>query len=184
MTHQDPTNPTDSNAMVQQMAEFSTVSGIDSLVTSFQGLSSSITSNQTIQASNLVGQYVYAPGSQAVLTSGGTVSGNFTLSSAASDSTLTITDSKGATVNQIDLGSQAAGQVPFTWNGTNSSGAAVSPGIYNVKVTAMEGGKNTAQTTNILSQVNSVTVGSGTNGLQLNLVGLGSVPFSSVSTIQ
>jgi hypothetical protein len=35
-----------------------------------------------------------------------------------------------------------------------------------------------------LSQVNSVTVGSVTNGLQLNLVGLGSVPFSSVSTIQ
>ncbi|WP_347987075.1 flagellar hook capping FlgD N-terminal domain-containing protein [Methylomonas sp. AM2-LC] len=186
LTTQDPTNPTDSNAMIQQMAEFSTVTGINSLLTSFQDLSKSITSDQTIQASSLVGQYVYAPVSQAVLTSGGNVDGYFTLSSAATDSTLTITNhSTGATVKQIDLGSQAAGQVAFNWDGLDSSGAAAPTGIYDVKVTAMVGGKNTAQTTNIRSQVNSVTVGTGSSGLQLNLVGLGSsVPFSSISTIQ
>jgi flagellar basal-body rod modification protein FlgD len=186
LTNQDPTNPTDSNTMVQQMAEFSTVTGINSLLTSFQGLASSITSDQALQASSLVGQSVYAPGNQALLTSGGTVSGNFTLSSSATNATVTITDpTSGATVDQLNLGSQSAGQVPFTWNGQNSSGAAASPGVYDVKVTALVGGKNTEINTNILSQVSSVTVGSGASGLQLNLAGTGaSVPFSSVSTIQ
>jgi flagellar basal-body rod modification protein FlgD len=189
MTHQDPTNPTDSNTMVQQMSEFSTVSGIDTLVSDFQNLSTSLTSSQTLQASSLVGQSVYAPSNQALLTSGGTVSGNFTLATATTDATLTITDPKtNATIDQIDLGSQAAGQIPFVWDGKTSSGATATPGVYNVAVTAMVNGKNTAQTTNILSQVSSVTLGSsgsGTSGLQLNLAGLNtSVPFSSVTTIQ
>lgn len=185
LTHQDPTNPTDSNAFISQMAQFSTVSGIQNLLTSFQSLSTAITSNQALQASSLVGQTVSAPGTQGLLSSGGSISGDFTLSSAVSDATLTITDpTTKATVSQIDLGSQAAGDIPFTWNGTDSNGAAVAPGVYNVQVTAMEGGKNTAVTTNIQAKVASVSIGSGSSGLQVNLQGLGSVPFSKVTTIE
>lgn len=184
LKNQDPTNPSDSNTMIQQMAQFSTVTGINSLLSSFQGLSNSITSDQALQASNLIGQYVFAPGNQGVLTTGGNLSGNFNLSSSATNTTVTISDATtGATVDQINLGSQAAGDVPFTWNGVTSSGATANPGLYNVKVTAMINGQNTAVKTNILSQVGSVSLGSGSNGLQLNLVGLGSVPFSSIKTI-
>ena len=180
LTHQDPTNPTDSNAFVSQMAQFSTVSGIQNLLTSFQGLSSSITSDQALQASSLVGQTVSTPGTQGLLTSGGSISGDFTLTTAATDATLTITGSNGA----IDLKSQAAGDIPFTWNGTDNSGNPVAPGVYNVQVTALIGGKNTAVATNIQSKVDSVTIGTGSSGLQVNLQGLGSVPFSKVTTIQ
>ncbi len=186
LTHQDPTNPTDSNAFVSQMAQFSTVSGINNLLTSFQGLSSSITSSQSLQAAGLVGQSVSAPGTQAyVATAGGTISGDFNLSSAASDTTLSITNAAtGVNVAQIDLGSNAAGDVPFTWNGKASNGAAVSPGIYNVQVTALMGGQNTAVKTNIQSKVDSVTIGTGGSGMQVNLQGLGSVPFSNVTAIE
>lgn len=185
LTHQDPTNPTDSNAFLTQMAQFSTVSGIQNLLTSFQTLSSSISSNQALQASSLVGQTVSAPGTQGLLSAGGSISGDFTLTSAASDAKVTITDSaNGALVNQLDLGSQAAGDVPFTWNGTDSTGAAVNPGVYNVQVTALIGGTNTAVTSNIQSKVASVSLGSGSSGLQVNLQGLGSVPFSKVTTIE
>ena len=184
LTHQDPTNPTDSNAFVSQMAQFSTVSGIQNLLTSFQSLSSELTSSQALQASSLVGQTVSAPGTQGLLTSGGSISGDFTLTSAATDVNLTITGSNGAVVSQADLGSQAAGDIPFSWNGADNSGNAVAPGVYNVQVTALIGGKNTAVATNIQSKVDSVTIGSGGSGLQVNLQGLGSVPFSKVTTIE
>ena len=185
LTHQDPTNPTDSNAFVSQMAQFSTVSGIQNLLTSFQGLSSELTSNQALQASSIVGQNVSAPGTKGFLTAGGSISGDFTLASATSDAKLTISDPKtGAVVSQTDLGSQAAGDVPFTWNGTDNNGKAVAAGIYNVQVTAVVGGSNTAVATNIQSKVDSVTIGSGSSGLQVNLQGLGSVPFSKVTTIE
>ena len=87
-------------------------------------------------------------------------------------------------VSQTDLGSLSAGDVPFSWNGTDNSGNAVAAGVYNVQVTAMVGGTNTAVATNIQSKVDSVTIGSGSSGLQVNLQGLGSVPFSKVTTIE
>jgi len=184
LTHQDPTNPSDSNAFLNQMAQFSTVSGIQDLLTSFQTLSSSITSDQTLQASSLIGQTVSSAGNEALLSAGGTVNGDFTLDSSASDVKLTITDpNSGATVRQIDLGTLAAGNVPFTWDGKDGNGVAANPGVYKVQVTALIGGANTAVATNIQSKVSSVTVGTGGSGLQVNLQGLGSVPLSKIQTI-
>lgn len=184
LTHQDPTNPSDSNAFLNQMAQFSTVSGIQDLVKSFQGLSSSITSDQSLQATGLIGQYVSVPGKQALLTAGGNVTGDFNLSSSASSATLTITDpATGTTVRQIDLGSHAAGDVKFSWDGLDNNGVLANPGIYNVQVTALIGGNNTAVATNIDSKVSSVSMGSNGSGLQVDLQGLGPVPFSKVKKI-
>ena len=82
----------------------------------------------------------------------------------------------------MDLGSQAAGAVPFSWNGTNSDGTPATPGIYQVQVQSMVNGTPTALTTNIQSQVSSVSIGA--QGLQVNLVsGLGSVNLSQVTQI-
>ena len=184
LNNQDPTSPTDSNTMLNQMSQIATVSGINNLLSSFQTLSSSITSGQSLQAANLVGQNILAPGTQAYLTQGGAVSGNFTLTTATSDAKLRVTDSKGNIVNQTDLGSQAAGTIPFGWNGTDGSGNPVASGVYNVSVTAMIGGKNTAVKTNLVSQVSSVSLSNGTTPTQLNLTGLGSIPLSSVVSIE
>lgn len=184
LTHQDPTNPSDSSAFLNQMAQFSTVSGIQDLLTSFQTLSNSITSDQALQASGLVGQTVSAPGKEALLSAGGTVNGDFTLKDSATDAKLIITDPKsGATIRQIDLGTLASGTVPFSWDGKDSNGVLANPGVYKVQVTGMVGGANTAIATNIQSKVSSVTLGTGGSGLQLNLQGLGSVPFSKIQTI-
>jgi flagellar basal-body rod modification protein FlgD len=183
LTHQDPTNPTDSNAFLNQMAQFSTVSGIQNLLTSFQTLSNSISSGQSLQATGLVGQTVSIPSQQGYLTKGGSVSGDFTLSASTPDAKITITDASKNQIKQIDLGQSKAGTVPFTWDGTDNKGVAVTPGLYTVQATALISGQNTAVATNIQSRVDSVTIGSGGSGLQLNLEGLGAVPFNKVQKI-
>jgi flagellar basal-body rod modification protein FlgD len=137
-----------------------------------------------LQAAGLVGQYVSVPGKEALLTAGGNVKGDFNLSSSVPNATLTITDpNTNTTIFQKDLGAQKAGDVPFAWDGRDNNGALANPGLYNVQVTALIGGKNTAVATNIDSKVTSVSMGSNGSGLQVDLLGLGSVPFSNVKKI-
>lgn len=184
LTHQDPTSPTDSNAFISQMAQFSTVTGIQNLLSSFQTLSSSLTSDQSLQAANLVGKTVSVPAKSAYLTSGGSVIGDFTLASSTSNARVTVTNpTTGAVVDQFDMGAQAAGNVPFTWKGVDLKGNQVASGVYNIQVTALVNGSNTAVTTNIQSLVDSVSLGSGGSGLQVNLQNGNSVPFSKVLSI-
>ena len=60
MQHQDPFKPMESGEFLGQIAQFSTVSGIQAMQESLAGLSTALTSNQTLQAANLVGRGVNA----------------------------------------------------------------------------------------------------------------------------
>jgi flagellar basal-body rod modification protein FlgD len=183
MTHQDPTAPMTNGDFLSQMAQFGTVDGIKGLQTSFNDFSTSMGSNQSLQATNLIGKTVSTASNQGALAAGGSIKGSVALTSSSSDvSVQIINPSNGAVVSNMDLGSQAAGDVPFSWNGTNSDGTLASPGIYQVKVQAMVNGTNSALTTNIQSQVSSVSMGA--QGVQVNLAGgLGSVNLSQVTQI-
>jgi len=183
MTHQDPTAPMTNGDFLSQIAQFGTVDGIQGLQGSFNGFANSMGSNQSLQATNLIGKTVSTATNQGALAAGGALKGSVDLDSSSSDVSVQIIDSSnGSVINKMDLGSQAAGSVPFSWNGTNSDGTKASPGIYQVKVNAMVNGANTALTTNIQSQVSSVSMGA--QGVQVNLAGgLGSVNLSQVTQI-
>jgi flagellar basal-body rod modification protein FlgD len=183
MTHQDPTAPMTNGDFLSQMAQFGTVDGIKGLQTSFNNFSTSMGSNQNLQATNLIGKTVSTASNQGALAAGGSIKGSVALTSSSSDvSVQIINPSNGTVVSSMDLGSQAVGDVPFSWNGTNSDGTQASPGIYQVKVQSMVNGTNTALTTNIQSQVSSVSMGA--QGVQVNLAGgLGSVNLSQVTQI-
>jgi flagellar basal-body rod modification protein FlgD len=184
MTHQDPTQPMTNGDFLSQMAQFGTVNGIQGLQTSFDNFAASMTSNQTLQASNLVGRSVLAPSNQGLLSAGGTIKGSIDLSGSSPDVTVKIIDpSTGSVIRNMDLGSQSAGTVPFVWDGNTNAGNPASPGVYQVQTESMLNGYNTTLTPNIESQVESVSVGSGTQGMQVNLTGLGSINFSQVKQI-
>ena len=109
LKNQDPTKPLNSNQMISQMAQFSQVTGLQQLQKSFATLSSSLSSNQALQASNLVGHKVLAPTGAGILSSGGDITGAVDLPSAASNVTVQIHDQSGQLVRTLDLGPQAAG---------------------------------------------------------------------------
>ena len=185
MTHQDPTNPMQNGEFLSQMAQFGTVSGIQGLQTSFDNFSASMSSNQTLQASNLVGRTVLTSSNQGLLAAGGTIKGTVDLSDSSQDVSIKITDPvTGTAIRTIDLGSQSAGAVPFVWDGNNNAGNPASPGVYQVVAESILNGYNTALTPNIESQVESVSMGSGTHSMQVNLAnGLGSVSFNQIKQI-
>ncbi|MDD5404656.1 MAG: flagellar hook assembly protein FlgD [Sulfuricella sp.] len=181
MQNQDPMNPLDNAQVTSQMAQLSTVTGINQLNDTVNSLSSSLLASQSLQAANLVGHSVMAPGN-ALQLSNGAAYGGVDLPQAADKVAVTVKDAAGNVVHSADLGPQsAAGTVPFLWDGTTDSGAKAADGSYTFTVAATQGGKAIAATALSVAQVASVSLGA--QGATLNVVGMGPVALSQVKQI-
>jgi flagellar basal-body rod modification protein FlgD len=87
-------------------------------------------------------------------------------------------------VQTLGLGGQSAGTAAFTWDGKEANGSTAPAGTYTFNVNyAGQTSSSTAATTMISGTVESVSMGSGSTGLTLNVAGVGSVPFSSLQQI-
>jgi flagellar basal-body rod modification protein FlgD len=184
LKNQDPTSPVDSNTFLTQLSQLSEVQGITSLNTSFGALSSSLTSNQALQASSMLGHHALVNSSTATLTPGSAVTGAVNVPQTTAQVVLNISDSSGALVGQINLGAQPAGLTSFSWNGMEGNGSQAPVGTYTLTAQyagATKGGA--AATTLVNGTIESVSMGAGTTGMTLNVAGVGSVPFSSVQSI-
>ncbi len=186
LTHQDPMKPMESGDFLGQMAQFSTVSGIQDLQASFKSFADSINSGQALQAATLVGHHVSVPSDKVQFSGldGEKIYGDFDLPSSSDNIRVKIIDpSSGEVVSDIDLGTRKAGKVEFDWDGIDSNGAMSKYGVYKVEASAMIDGKNTVLATNVRAKVESVTMASGGGGLQVNLFGLEPVKFSEIKQI-
>ena len=185
MTHQDPTKPMQNGEFLSQMAQFGTVSGIQDLQQSFKDFAASISSDQTLQAASLVGRTVSAPSEEGLLAAGGEIKGTVELPANSPNVNLKILDPETGEVIAIkSLGEQSAGPVPFVWDGMNDKGNLAHPGVYKVQVEASIDGINTVLQPEIQARVESVSMDSGKNGLQVNLAGLGAVNFNQIKQIK
>jgi flagellar basal-body rod modification protein FlgD len=178
---QNPLQPVSNAEFFSQIAQFSTVSGINQLNGSFSTLASQLASSQSLQAASLVGQYVLVPGSTAPMDPTTGITGAVDVPSSG-DVKVTVKDTSGAVVATLDLGTQSAGSLPFSWNGQDQNGNSLPSGNYSISATVSTGSGTTAASTEVAAQVTSVTL-NGSSGLMLNLKGLGQVPFSQVTQI-
>lgn len=181
LNNQDPFQPMENGEFLAQIAQFGSVSGLNQLNDQFTNLASSITSGQALQAGSLVGREVLAPTNTAQLIPGETISGQAYLEGAASEVIVRITDAIGQPVREFSLGAQPAGAVDFSWDGIDNTGNFAPPDYYTVEVTGSRNGVNEALGTQLYATVDSVSLGS--QGLILNLNGMGSVAFADIQQI-
>jgi flagellar basal-body rod modification protein FlgD len=181
---QDPTKPVDSTAFLGQLAQISQVQGLAQLNDSFSSLSNSLTGNQALQASSLLGRNALVASDTVNLGTTGAISGAVDLPQSTGGVIVNVTDASGAIVQQIKMGAQPQGLANFSWDGTTLAGVRAPAGVYKVEALyAGVGDKATAASTLINSSVLSVTMGAGQTGLTLNLSGVGNVAFSNVRQI-
>jgi flagellar basal-body rod modification protein FlgD len=180
MKNQDPLNPLDNAQVTSQMAQLSTVSGIEKLNTSLEAMSQSFMANQSLQAANMIGHSVLAPGNTLTLKDGTAIAG-LDLQGAADKVEVTIRDKAGFVVQTVDLGSQKAGSLPFAWDGKDNGGNAVADGEYTFDVKATAGTDKVTVDKLALGQVTSVTLG--TSGVKLDVAGMGSIEAAKVKQI-
>jgi flagellar basal-body rod modification protein FlgD len=181
--NQDPFEPMDNGQFLGQLAQFSTVSGIESLNTSFAGLSGSMIDNQALQAAGLVGRSVLAVTDVGHLGDSGQLNGALELESTASNIQIDITDEAGVLVQRLNLGQQPPGLVRFSWDGIDSEGNRADTGLYQISARVVRGTNTESAVTVIEAQIESVTLGQFGGGLSLNLAGGQEMPLSRVYQI-
>lgn len=182
LKNQSPLNPQDNTAFVAQLAQFSSVQGIQNLNSTVTSLSNSLQSSQALQASALVGRAVETETNKGALTGSGFVRGTMILENSTPALKMNVYNASNQLVFQKDLGSQKAGDIPFAWDGTATDGTKVPTGIYRFEVLASENGKSVPVTTSLVNNVNSVTVGPNQT-TTLNVDAVGQVELSKVKNI-
>ena len=181
LKNQDPLNPMDNAEITSQMAQISTVTGIDKLNSTMQEMATAFSANQSLQATAMVGHRVLVPGSTLQLQNGA-AAGGLELLQAADRVSISIKDGSGQVVHTVDLGPQPAGVVSFQWDGVVDSGASAAPGSYSFAVEAAQGGKKIDATALALGLVGGVMQGK--TGVLLNVNGMGAVALSDVKQVR
>jgi flagellar basal-body rod modification protein FlgD len=180
MKNQDPLNPMDNAQVTSQMAQLSTVTGIDKLNTTMESLIGSVQSSQSYQASSMIGHNVLVTGNE-VSTDGTGGYFGVDLPIGADKLTVTIKDAAGSTIRTLTLGAQTAGTLPLNWDGYADDGSVAPTGSYKFDIAATVAGQSAAAES--LSYAKVMSISNGTSGIKLNLSNLASVSTSDVKEI-
>jgi flagellar basal-body rod modification protein FlgD len=180
LKNQDPLNPMDNAQMTSQMAQMSTVEGIEKLNTTLNSMVESVGNSQSMQAASLIGKSVMVPGNQLAL-SKGVAYGGINLAKAADNVKIHILDSTGKEIQVESLGAQKAGVLDFAWDGKLTDGTTAADGNYKFKVEATQGGKSVTVDALQIGTVSALVRTS--SGFQLDLGSLGTFDFANVQQV-
>jgi flagellar basal-body rod modification protein FlgD len=191
LRNQDPLNPLDNAQITSQLAQLSTVTGVNKLNTTLESLKSSYQSSEALQAANMIGHGVLVEGDYVNLEGGKAVLG-VDLATSADSVQLIITDPRtGKDVQTMDLGAQDAGTIPLVWDGivdpskldADGKPVVLDSGAYTFRVVAMRGGEALTDAKGLsFDSVASVTT-SAKDGIKLNLPTKGVVTMADIRQI-
>lgn len=185
LKNQNPLSPQDNGAFVAQLAQFSSLEGINTLNDSVNAISSNFSSSQALQASSLVGRSIITQTDKAMVDTSKSMTGSVAVTAATGNVSVKITDKDGNVVRTIDMGAQSAGDSSFIWDGKNDKGEVAPAGTYTFAAsTKNDTGDSVALLTSLPATVTSVTLSKTGGEMLLNLAGgMGSVKLSQIQTI-
>lgn len=175
LQNQDPLNPMDNAEMTSQLAQINTVSGIEQLNDTLNGITQQMDAAKTLQAAGLINKAVLVPGNNVMVSvdpENGTYATPFgiELAKPAANVEVTVTNRSGEVVYTRDLGAVAAGVESFSWGGVTNDGGSVAEGAYrvNFKATGAEGELLESKALNY-ALVQGVSPGAGGKDVRLDL---------------
>jgi flagellar basal-body rod modification protein FlgD len=168
LKNQDPMKPLEPAEFLGQLAQFSTVTGVQDMSRSMSELVGSMRSSQALEGAALVGREVLAPGTTAVFDGAAPVRGAVEAPMGASGIEVIVRDPAGSVVRRFAAPVRDAGIAEFAWDGRSDAGAVLPPGAYRVEALARSGGRTESLQTLLRSRVDSVTLDPAGGGLTLN----------------
>lgn len=185
LKNQNPLSPQDNGAFVAQLAQFSSLEGINTLNDSVNNISSNFSSSQALQASSLVGRSIIIQTDKAMVDTSKSMNGSVEVPSAVGNVSVKITDKDGNVVRTVDMGAQSAGSQSFIWDGKNDKGEVAPAGTYTFNAsTKNDKGDSVSLATSLPATVTSVTLSKTGGEMLLNLAGgMGRVKLSQIQTI-
>ncbi|WP_295993730.1 flagellar hook assembly protein FlgD [Rugamonas sp.] len=196
LQNQDPLNPADNSQITSQLAQLSTVTGVNQLNSTLTALQTSYQSSEALQATSLISHGVLAAGTTLQLVSGKDPADStgatkisqsvfgVNFGSAADKAEVQIKDSTGKVVKTIEMSNAPAGPMPLTWDGKADDGTTVEPdGTYSISVTASAGGAALKDASTLTYGI-VASVSSGSGGIKLNVsTPLGSLNLSDIQQV-
>jgi flagellar basal-body rod modification protein FlgD len=176
MKNQDPLNPLDNAAVTSQMAQLSTVTGIEKLNATLQAQ----TQAQSFQSVSMIGRTVLATGDTLALKNG-VAAGGFELAKPADAVKVSVLDSSGNVVRELDAGASDSGVSVFSWDGKKTDGTVAADGDYTFAVKATAKGEKVAASSLAVGSVSSVLMDA--TGTKLSVSGLGLVGLSDIRQV-
>ncbi|HDM8172102.1 TPA: flagellar hook assembly protein FlgD [Vibrio harveyi] len=171
LSQQDPFKPVSNDQMIAQMASFATVDGIGKMNSQFESLNSSMTSNQALQASSLVGRDVLVPGAAGVKQDDAAMAAMVKLAQPIDNLFVRVENEAGQLVRTFEVGAKPAGDTRVLWDGNDENGNPMPAGKYNVKASGLVEGESQEFPVSTYANVNSVLLGKGDGNVLLNLAG-------------
>ena len=162
-----------------QMAQFSTVSGLQELNDRFDTLAASISGDQALQAASLIGREILVSGDVVSLDAEGQSVDLAVVTQGAGEVIVDVKDDSGQLVRTLSLQADAAGNQRLSWDGQNTKGEPVAAGLYQFEA-RMNGGD--AIGVLLAGRVDSVGLG-GSDGTRLRTEQLGEVSMSAVRAL-
>ena len=178
LNNQDPMNPLDNAQMTSQIAQINTVTGIEQLNATVQGLVSQFSAQQMLQGSAMVGRQVLVEGdSMAVNAETKAAYGALDLSASAASVKVQVLNASGKELGVVDLGSLKAGRYNFEWDASDHPDS----GPLHFNVVAQNGEANVPATPLTIDQVVGVSQENG--ALQLQLGRGDTVDFGTIKSV-
>ena len=171
LRNQDPLNPMENAEVTSQLAQMSTVDGIERLNKMFQSFVDGQSAYDSMQAAALVGRGVLVEGKKLSLTESGAI-GGFELDAPADKVVLSIKDAAGLVVKQIQIDDLDAGSQNFVWDGTANDGARAADGVYTLDLSATLDGEKVTGRSLEFGAVTSVIRGPKGTDFQVGTLGV------------
>jgi len=178
LQYQDPLKPQDPSAMLDQLSQLSLVEQSYNSNTSLNSLLTAQNNAISLTAVSFIGKDVKANGNVAAFDGSTATSLAYNLPNSAASGQITISDSAGHVVRTASLGSSAAGDNSYSWDGRNNSGTVLPAGAYSFAVTATSAsGAAITASTYTTGKIDGVDLSSSTPQLTIGSV---SVALSDV----
>ncbi|MFU8783867.1 flagellar hook assembly protein FlgD [Aliidiomarina sp.] len=171
LRNQDPLNPMDNAEMTSQLAQINTVSGIEQLNETMNGINGQIEQGQFMQATALIGKAVLVPGERILVGDGVPTPFAFEFNRPAESVKVNIVDNNGQVVRTLDMGKMNAGMHSIEWDGKLSDGSMAADGSYRFQIEAQQDGRNVPFKSFNYAQVFAVSMGH-PDGPRLDLGGI------------
>lgn len=184
LMNQNPSKPMDNGDFLGQMAQFSTVSGIEDLNVSIQELLGNSRENQRIEAAGMIGNEVLVAANTFRNVEDANVDGIISLFDPADKLEVKVYDQNNAVVRTISVVPPSVGFNDFNWDGLDENGNAMdeSDSIrFEAEVT--RGDDVTTATVFVYDEVASVSF-NGSNEILLDLQHQGTINFDSVNQVR
>ena len=175
LKNQDPLKPMDNAEFLGQMAQFSTVSGIDRVNDTLASFGSGMRDMRISMASSMLGHSVLVPGSVAYPDAEGAVRGAVDLPAPVQSLVVSYSDSRtGTLLHSQTLGAQSAGLVGFEWTDLPSE-ITSARGPVRVSLSAVQEGESVNLDPQVYARVLSANAGAGVDDVTLQVEGFGAI---------